>query len=116
LRRLPEGAQEGAPHAITIGKARLPSYDVDRMAALLRHQPGGLESQVLDRLGRRLPGLGAKRAAELAWTEMRHFGDLSNCQRSIEIALRIGECGLDTVGFGLQFQQGRKLRLAAGTR
>jgi hypothetical protein len=58
LRRLPECAQGGTAHAVTIGKTRLPSDDFDRMAALLHHQPGDLEAEVLDRLGRRLAGLG----------------------------------------------------------
>jgi len=35
---------------------------------LCHHQPGGLDAQVLDRLGRRLAGLGAERTAELART------------------------------------------------
>jgi hypothetical protein len=35
------------------------------MAALLHHQAGGLDAQVLDRLGWRLAGLGAERTAEL---------------------------------------------------
>ena len=85
------------------------------MAALLHHQPGGLDAQVLDRLGRRLAGLGAERTAELARTEMRRFGELFNRQRSLEIALRIRQCILDSVGFRLQLQQSRKLRLATGT-
>jgi hypothetical protein len=51
LRRLSEGAQEGAAHSVAIGETRLPSDDFDWMATLLHHQPGGLESQVLDRLG-----------------------------------------------------------------
>ena len=68
LWRLSEGAQEGAAHAVAIGKTRLPGDNVDRMAALLHHQPGGLDAQVLDRLGRRLAGLGAERTAELART------------------------------------------------
>jgi hypothetical protein len=42
LRRLAERAQEGAAHAVAIGKTGLPSDDVDRMAALLHHQAGGL--------------------------------------------------------------------------
>ena len=46
---------------------------------------------------------------------MRRFGELSNRQWLIEIALRIGQCALDTVGFRLQLQQRRKLRLATGT-
>ena len=45
---------------------------------------------------------------------MRRFGELFNRQRPIEIALRIGQRALDTVGFGLELQQRRKLRLAAG--
>ena len=68
LRRLAEGAQEGAAHAIAIGEAGLPGDDVDRMAALLHHQPGGLDAQVLDRLGRRSAGLGTEYTAELART------------------------------------------------
>jgi len=68
LRRLPEGAQEGTAHAVAIGKTGLPGDHLDRMAALLHHQPGGLEAQVLDRLGRRLAGLGVERTAELART------------------------------------------------
>ena len=43
LRRLPEGAQEGAAHAFAVGKTGLPGDDVDRMTALLQHQPGGLD-------------------------------------------------------------------------
>ena len=65
LRWLSKGAQEGAAHAVAIGKTRLPGDDVDRMAALLHHQAGGLDAKVLDRLGRRLAGLGAERTAEL---------------------------------------------------
>jgi hypothetical protein len=68
LWRLSEGAQEGAAHAVAIGKTRLPSDDVDRMAALLHHQPGGLDAQVLDRFGRRLAGLGTECSAELTRT------------------------------------------------
>src|SRR4030081_3901827 len=45
---------------------------------------------------------------------MRRFGELSNRQRRMEISLRICQCALDTVGFGLQLQQCRELRLAAG--
>src|SRR5258707_14300397 len=89
LRWLPEGAQEGAAHAVAIGKTGLPGDDVDRMAALLHHQPGGLDAQVLDRLGRRLAGLCAERTAELARTQVRGSGELSDRQRSREIALCI---------------------------
>ena len=90
LRRLSGDAQEGAAHTVAIGETRLPSDDVDRMAGLLHHQPGGLDPQVLDRLGRRLACLGAEGAAELARTEMSRFGELFNCQRRMEIPFRIG--------------------------
>src|SRR5260221_1256351 len=43
LRRLSEGAQKGAAHAVAIAKTGLPRDDVNRMAALLHHQPGGLD-------------------------------------------------------------------------
>ena len=46
--------------------AGLPGDDVDRMTAPLHDQPGGLDAQVLDRLGRRLAGLGAECTAKLA--------------------------------------------------
>src|SRR5262245_50797185 len=85
------------------------------MTAPLQHQPGGLDAQVLDRLSRRLAGLGAERTAELARTEMRRFGELPNRQRLVEIALGVCQCALDTIGFGLQLQQRRKLRLATRT-
>ena len=52
------------------------AIDIDRMAALLHHQAGGLDPQVLDRLGRRLAGLGMEGAAELARAQMRRIGKL----------------------------------------
>ena len=69
----------------------------------------------LEYLGRRLAGLGAEYTAELARTQTRRLGELSNRQLSIEIALRICQRALDAVGFGLQLQECRKLRLATGT-
>src|SRR5258707_4617210 len=62
LWRLSKGAQEGAVHAVAIGETRLPGDDVDRMAALLHHQAGGLDAQGLDRLGWRLGDLEDHRA------------------------------------------------------
>jgi hypothetical protein len=105
LGRLSEGAQEGATHTVAIGKSRLLGDDVDRMAALLHHQPGGLDPEVLNRLGRRLTGLRTERTAELTRTQMHCFGELSDRQRRIEVALRLGQRALNTVGFRLQVQQ-----------
>jgi len=97
LRRLSEGAQEGAAHAVAIGKAGLPGDDFDRMPALLHHQACRLDAQVLDRLGRGLTGLGVERAAELAWTEMRRLRQFPHRQLRGEIALRIGQRALDAI-------------------
>jgi hypothetical protein len=41
---LAEGAKEGAAHPFTIGKSCLAGNDIDRMPALLHHQPGGFEA------------------------------------------------------------------------
>src|SRR5260370_14022653 len=65
LWRLSKGAQEGAAHAVAIGKTRLPGDGVDRMAALLHHQAGGLDAKGLDRLCRRLAGSGGGAHAEM---------------------------------------------------
>ena len=51
LRRLAVGAQEGASHALAIGKARLACHDVDRVAPFLHHQTCRLKAQMLDGLG-----------------------------------------------------------------
>ena len=61
-------SSDGAAHAVAIRKTRLPSDDIDRTAALLHHQPGGLDAQVLDRLDRRLASLGTECSAELMRT------------------------------------------------
>src|ERR1700685_3728316 len=70
LRRLSKSAQEGATHSVAIGETCLPGDDFDGMATLLHHQPSGLESQVLDRLGWRLAGLGPGWAGGVAGTAM----------------------------------------------
>src|SRR5258708_30035637 len=98
--RLSEGAQKGAAHAVAIGEAGLPGDDVDRMPALLHHQPGGLDPQIFHRLGRRLAGLSTERAAELARTEMRRFGKLKNRQWGSEIALGIRQRALNAIRLG----------------
>ena len=56
------------------------------------------------------------RKARLNWRGLRcaALASCRNRQRLVEIALRIGQCALDAVGFGLQLQQRRKLRLATG--
>src|SRR5262249_26246446 len=115
LRRLPEGTQKGAAHAVAIRETGLAGDDLDWVTALLHHQPRGLDTQVLNRLGRRLAGLGVERASERAWAKARRVGELLDCQPFVEIALRIIQCGLNAIGFWPQLQQRQNLRLAAGT-
>lgn len=76
LGRLAEGSHEGAAHAVAVGKARFRCDDVDGMTALLHHQPRGLDTHMLPRLGGGLTGFRTKRAAELAWAQVRGLGDL----------------------------------------
>jgi hypothetical protein len=51
LRRLSESAQERTAHAVAVGKTRLLSDDFNRMPTLLHHHAGGLDAQILHRLG-----------------------------------------------------------------
>src|ERR1051326_5201857 len=88
LGRLAEGAQEGAAHPIALREAGLPGADFDRVAAVLHHQASGLDAQALDRLGRRLAGLCAEDAAELARTQARRLGELPHRKWLIEAARR----------------------------
>ena len=114
LRRLPEGAQEGAAHALAIGEAGLAGDNVDRVPALLHHQPRRFDAQMFDRLGRRLSRLGVECAAELARAQMRGLGQLLDRQRVAQVAPGIVERLLDAVGLGIQVEQCRMLRLPAG--
>jgi hypothetical protein len=112
LRRLSEGAQKGAPHAVAIGKTRLPGNDLDWVPTLLQHQPGGLDAQLLDRLCRRLAGLAAERTAELTRTQIRRVGELPNRQRLVQIALGVCQCALDTIGnLGISARRAGEVRL-----
>ena len=45
---------------------------------------------------------------------MRRLGEILDGERALEIALGIDEGALDAVGFGLELQKRRELRLAAG--
>jgi hypothetical protein len=71
LWRLPERAQEGAPHVIAIAKSGFARHDIDRVSALFHHQPGRFYAQVLDSPGGRLACLGMESATELARAQMR---------------------------------------------
>ena len=110
LRRRPKARSIRSPSA----KLCLPSDDVDRMAALLHHQLGGVHAQTLDRPGPRLARFSA-RNARLNWrglgVPLRRALQPSATYRDYDshmpVRSRYGR-------IGLQLQQRRKLRLAAG--
>ncbi len=79
------------PHALAIGKAGLGGDDLDRVTGLLDHDAGRLDAQIFHRLGRRLAGLGAKGAAELARTEVRGLRQVRDVQGRLEISLGVVE-------------------------
>lgn len=66
LRGLPVGAEKGAAHSVAIAKSGLLRDDVKGVAGVFQQRPRPLQAEVLDRLRRRLAGLGLERAAELA--------------------------------------------------
>src|SRR6201993_122215 len=76
LRRKPEIAQERSTHPLAVAEADLVGDGLHRVAPLLQHQAGGLDPQALHRLGRRLAGLLAEGAAELARAEPGRGGEV----------------------------------------
>jgi hypothetical protein len=53
---------------LSVAEASLPRDHLKRMAATLDHIARGFNAQLFNCLGRRLPGFGLERAAELART------------------------------------------------
>jgi hypothetical protein len=85
LRRLAEHAQEGRRIRLLSPKpVSLATLSIE-LSALRYHELCCLEPQVLDRLARRLAGLGAERAAELARAEMCGVGELLDRQRRLQV-------------------------------
>ena len=76
LRWQAEHSHECPPHSFAIRKARLPRDDLDGMAAVFQHQPGGLETEFFNSLCRRLASLGRERASELAGAQMGRLREL----------------------------------------
>jgi len=105
LWRLTERSDEGAPHAIRVGEAGLASELVHRQPALLRHQPGSLDAQLLDGLGGRPVGFGMKSPAELAGAEVCGVRQLFHRKCALEILAGKRQRVLDAVGPGRNFQQ-----------
>src|SRR5882672_999647 len=91
LRRLAEGADEGAAHPLRIAKAGGFGNALDRLAggldALTRH----LDAQALDRLRRRGAGLRDESAGEVPRTHAGALGEILDRQRRVEMFARPGE-------------------------
>ena len=85
------------------------------MTAIFQHQPGGLETKVLDGFCRQLAGLGRKRSSKLAGAQMGRLRELFHGKPRVEIFPRECESGLNSVGLRLKLEKGRELRLSAGT-
>jgi hypothetical protein len=113
LWRLAEAAQEGAAHALGIAEADLARDDFERLGAGLDAQPRRLGPEALDRLGRGLAGLGEKGAAELARAETGDLGETLDRELLVEMLAGEGERRPDTVGFRIEIEHGRELRLSA---
>jgi len=110
-----EYAHECPPHSFAIRKAGLPRDDLDGMPAVFQHQPGGLETEFFDGFCRRLASLGRERASELAGAQMGHLREFFHRKLGVEIFARECESGLNSVGLRLELEEGRELRLSAGT-
>jgi hypothetical protein len=102
---LSECPKEGAPHPIGVSKSGQAGDDINRVAALLHHQPRGFDSQIFDGFGWRLTRSGVERSTKLAGTKMGHCGELVDGQGCLKILLGICEDRLNSVGLRFQIQQ-----------
>jgi hypothetical protein len=75
------------------------------------HQPRTFDAQILDRLGRRLPGLRPKSTTELALAQMGNLGEPLDGELGAQVSSGIYEGALDAVGLRLQSRERRELRL-----
>ena len=91
--------QEATAHPLAIAETGRVGDLFDRQAALLEHEFGGFEPEIFDGLGGRLSGLSSEHAGELAWTETRSFGKLSQGQRLAKVLSCVGERHLHPIGF-----------------
>jgi hypothetical protein len=115
LRRVAEYAHERPPHSFTIRKPRLLRDGLDGMPAVLQQQFCRLEAEFLDSLRGRLARFGPECTRELAGAQMRRFRECFNSKIGVEISPRKRESGLNSVGFRLELEKGRELRLSAST-
>ena len=113
LRRLAEGADEGAAHPLRIAEAGGFGDPLDRLAGGLHALPRHLDAQPLHRLRRRGAGLGDEGAGEMPRTHAGLLGEILDRQRRIEMLARPGQQRPEAAVRRLQFQQRGELRLAA---
>jgi hypothetical protein len=84
--RIQSALREAAAHPFPIAKPCLGSDCLDREAALLEHQPGCFQSQVLNSFRRGQAGLGTKHAAELPRAEAGGISQFLHGKRFAEVA------------------------------
>ena len=114
LRRLSKGAQEASAHPLTVAKAGFLGDFLDWQPSLLEHISGRLKTKILDGAGRRLTGFRAKHPGKLPRAEPRRVCELLHRERLSKVVPGKGERVLDAVGFRVELEHRRVLRLSAG--
>jgi len=115
LRWVAEYTDEAQTHALRVMKSDLARDHLKWRATILDHGARSFCPQPLDRLCRRLPGLGQKGAAELSTTQPGCLGQPFDRQCLDEMLPSKGKRAPDADGTGVKFQHGGELRLATGT-
>jgi hypothetical protein len=125
LRRLAEGADEGAAHPLRIAKAGGLRDVLDRLAGGLHAQPRHFDPQPLHRLRRRGAGLRDEGARKVPRTHAGLLGHVLDRQRRVEMFARPGQqrreaarrcLGLAKVWGCWKQVSGRKRKLRLGAR
>ena len=80
-----DDTQEGAAHSLLIPETGFGGDRINRVPALLYHQPSRLDPEAFNCFGGRHAGFGPKRSAELARTEPSHKGKLLYRKRRSQI-------------------------------
>src|SRR4051812_351951 len=105
LRRLTEGADESAPHALGVAEAGCLRDELDRLARGLHALARDLDAQALDGLRGRRAGLGGKGAGKMPRTHASAVGEIFDRQAGVEVLARPGQQRAEAPVRRLQFQK-----------
>src|SRR6478735_6275013 len=104
LRRLAEGADEGAPHALGIAESSRLRDELDRLARGLHALARDLDAQALDGLRGRRAGLGGKGAGKMPRAHAGAISEIFDRQAGVEVLARPGQQRTEAAVRRLQFQ------------